>query len=153
MTPRRRRGVAVGALAVHTLLAGCYAHVPAAPGSVAPGARVRVALTDAGAQALASAVGTGVRGVEGRVVRLGGDTLVLSANRLLTTADVDVAWAGADLALPAAWRQGVERRRLSGGRTALLAAGSVALVAAVLALVRRSGDAQGGPGPGGGTPF
>jgi hypothetical protein len=153
MTSGRRRAAVVGALATHVLLVGCYAHVPAAPASVAPGARVRVALSDEGVRALAPSVGTGVRGVEGQVVRLAGDTLVLSADRLLTTADVDVAWAGSDLALPTAWRQGVERRRLSGRRTALLAAGGAALAVALLALVRRSGDSQGAPGPGGGTPF
>ncbi|GLC28029.1 hypothetical protein [Roseisolibacter agri] len=150
---RRRRAALVGTLAAHTLLVGCYAHVPAAPGSVAPGARVRVGLTDAGVGALASSLGSSVRGLEGQVERVAGDTLVLRPDRLLTTADVDVAWSGDALALPAAWRQGVERRQLAKGRTAVLVGGGVALVVALVAVLRKAGEGAGGPGGGGPTPF
>ena len=150
---RRRRRALIGALAAHTLLVGCYAHVPAAPGSVLPGARVRVALSDEGVRALASSLGASVRGLDGQVERVAGDTLVLRPDRLLTTADVDVAWSGDALALPPAWRQAVERRQLSRSRTAVLVAGGVALVVATLAVLRAAGDGRGGPGGGNPTPF
>ena len=135
-------------LPLATLVAagGCYRFAPA--GDVPPGAHVRVALTDSGATALAPSVGSSVTAVEGSVLRRGGDTLVVRADRLLTTAGVDVQWAGGDLRIAGPWRQGVDRRRLDRGRTTALVAGSVALSAAFVALIRTSGDGQGGPGGG-----
>jgi hypothetical protein len=148
--PRRgslaARLVPLGCLAV--ALGGCYTFAAASPAAVRPGARVRVALTPDGTNALDPVVGSSVSGLEGDVVRGNADTLVVRADKLLTTAGVDVAWTGRDLAIPVAWQRGVDQRRLAPGRTALLGAGGVALSAAVVVLVRRLGDSDGGPGGG-----
>jgi hypothetical protein len=141
------RGAALVAAAA---LGGCYRYAPVTPAALPTSARVRVGLSAEGASALEPTVGTAVSAVEGALVRQGGDTLVVRADKLLTTAGVDVAWSGGDLRLPAAWRGEVTRRRLSPGRSALLAAGGAAVSVAVIALVRSLGDSQGGPGAGGG---
>lgn len=153
MGPRRlppllRRARALGTIACCGVLGGCYVFTASASGALAPGARVRVPLTTEGAAALAPTIGASVTGVEGSLVRTSGDTLVVRADRLLTTADVDVAWTGAELTIPASWHQGVQRRALAKGRTALLLAGGAAVATAVIVVVRRAGDAEGGS-PGG----
>ena len=144
------RLVRLARLAGLVVLGGCYTFASAAPGEVPPGARVRVALTDSGATALAPVVGSSVTGVEGDFLRAGGDTVVVRADRLLTTAGVDVQWAGRDLNIPGPWRRGVDRRRLDTGRTAAVVAGGVALSAGFIALIRAiDGGGQGDPGGGG----
>jgi len=146
-----RRLAPLAPLAGLALLAGCYTFAAAEPGAVPAGARVRVALTEPGAAALAPAVGASVTGVEGSLLRTGGDTVVVRADRLLTTAGVDVPWAGGALNIPGPWRRGVDRRRLAPGRTAALAAAGVALSAGLVAAVRSGGGAQ--VGAGGGDPI
>ena len=146
-TRAARRLAPLGLLAA---LGGCYAYAAAPPGALAPGARVRVALTDEGAAALAPSVGSSVAGLEGDLVRQAGDTLVVRPDRLLTTAGVDVAFTGDALAVPAPWQRAVDRRTLSPGRTTLLVAGGVAAAVGIIALVRALGDAGGEPGGGGG---
>lgn len=136
-------------LALCLSLGGCYTFAAAAPEALPAGTRVRVSLSEDGASALEPVVGASVSGVEGEVTRVGGDTLLVRADKLLTTPGVDVAWTGRDLALPAAWRRTVGRRRLAVGRTTALAAGGVALSVAVIALVRAIGDRQGDSGIGG----
>ncbi len=142
----------VAALLCAATFGGCYRYAVAAPGALPSDGHVRVALTDAGVVALAPVVGASVNGLEGSVVRQTGDTLVVRADRLLTTANVDVAWTGGDLALPAAWRESVGRRELAVGRTAAVTAGGIALVGAVIAIVRSVSDQGGDPG-GGGDPI
>lgn len=147
-TAAARRLAPLAPLAGLALLGGCYTFAAAAPGAVPPGARVRVALTEPGASALAPAVGASVTGVEGSLLRTGGDTVVVRADRLFTTAGVDVQWAGGALNIPGPWRRGVDRRRLAAGRTAALVAGGVALSAGLIAIVRSGGGAEGEAGGG-----
>ena len=148
---RAARGAAArfAPLAGLVLLGGCYTFVSAAPETVPAGARVRVALTEPGAAALASTVGASVRGVEGNLLRAGGDTLVVRADRLLTTAGVDVQWAGGQLNIPGPWRGGLDRRRLATGRTAALVAGGAVVSAGLVALIRGGGGGGQGDGSGG----
>lgn len=160
--PRHRAGRAprlAGAAALAALIGGaggCYTFAPVptpATAAVPADAYVRVALSDAGASALQPVGGESVRAIEGPLVRQAGDTVVVRADRLLTTvAGVDVTWTRGEIAVPAPWRTTVERRHLARGRTALLVGGGVALSAGILALVRALGDAQGdaggGPPPG-----
>jgi hypothetical protein len=148
------RRAALGlALGLAPALGGCYTFAAAAPGALPAGARVRVTLTEAGASALAPAVGAGVSGIEGDVVRQGGDTLVVRPARLLTSAGVDVAWSGDTLRVPPPWQRAVDRRRLAAGRTSLLVAGGVAASVGIIALVRGLRDRGGEPGGGGGGPI
>ena len=132
---------------------GCYTYVATPPAAVPAGARVRIALSEAGSEALRPSVGSSVTGIEGSVERRGSDTLVVRPDRLLTTAGVDVAWTGGALTVPADWQRGLDRRRLAGGRTALLVAGGVAASVGLIALVRGLGDSGGDPGGGGGGPI
>jgi hypothetical protein len=140
---------AASAAALAAALGGCYTFAPAAAGAVPSGARVRVALTESGAAALSPTVGSSVTAIEGDLLRVvGGDTVVVRADRLSTTAGVDVQWSGGDLNIPGPWRQGVDRRRLARGRTAGLVAGGVAVSAGLFALIRHNGGGQGGGGGG-----
>lgn len=137
------RELARAPLAGLVLLGGCYTFAPTTPGAVPAGARVRVALSEPGVAALAPTVGAAVTGVEGDLLRAAGDTVVVRADRLLTTAGVDVQWSGGALNIPGPWRRGLDRRRLAAGRTAAIVAGGVVLSAGLVALVRSGGGGQG----------
>ena len=147
-----RRARRLAPLACLAALGGCYSYVATPPASLPAGSRVRIALTEAGSAALQPVVGSSVAGIEGSVERRGSDTLVVRADRLLTTAGVDVAWTGGSLTVPADWQRGTDRRRLARGRTSLLVAGGVAASVGLIALIRGLGDAGGDPGGGGGGP-
>jgi len=138
---RRTLGLSLTAFAT-----GCYTFAPVTPASVPVGGQVRVGLTAAGAAALAPTLGTGITGVEGAVVRQAGDTLVVRPTTLEAAGGVDVVWTGSDVAIPAGWTTGVERRRVSTVRTALLVGGGVAAAAAVIGLARSGGSDKGSSG-------
>lgn len=124
-------------------LAGCYALVPAAIETIAPPARVRLALTPAGAAHVAEVIGDQRDTLEGRLV--GRDDAVL--RMLIPTALPTPAGTAADalhqqLLVPRTAVLAVWERRFDRRRTATVAAAG-GLVAALL--VRRwfAGDRGG----------
>lgn len=141
----------IGGLAAMSFATGCYTFAPVAPSTVADGARVRIGLTGQGAVALAPALGTGISGVEGAVLRRNGDTLLVRPTTLDAAGGVDFAWTGGDVAIPTSYTSGVQLRRLSKGRTALFAGVGVAAAVGAIAIAR-GGGGQGGPSGGDGPP-
>lgn len=111
-------------------LAACYAYVPAPAGARPVGVAGRVRLTDAGAVAIGRQVGELRQQIAGRLLDWAGDTLLLSV-------PASGAWnrGGAvtdTLHIPVDQRLGLDLRRLSATRTALVSAGIVSVVGAVV---------------------
>jgi hypothetical protein len=129
-------GLALGGAAC---LGACYTFAPVAPSALPAGGEVRVTLTAGGTAALAPALGNGVDGVEGSLVRQTRDTLVVHPTTLNATGGVDVDWTGSDVAIPLGWTSKVERRRVSVGRTALFVVGGVAAAAIIVDLAHNGG--------------
>ena len=147
----RRAGLL--AAAALPLVVGCTTY-RAAPAAVLPtGARVRVALTESGATALAPTLGTSVTGVEGEWGGGAGDTVVVRVDRLLTVPGVSIAWGGTPVGIRRDAIRSLERATISRRRTALVFGGAAFAAAAVIALLRLGGGGQGGGGDGGPTPF
>lgn len=133
-------------------LSACYSYVPVrAPQVLAAGEGVRLRLTPAGTAALASQLGPRATLVEGRVLGLSADSVILSVSDVRTDDGHQTAWAGElPLAVPASAIEQVGRRTFSRRRTisASVAAGAALIGTGVIA-VRAAG---GGSGGGGGDP-
>lgn len=129
------------------LLAGCYTY-RAAPTAPPPGARVRVGLGDRNPVQGGGArnVGRPARELNGTLVALDDETLVLavrgngSVRRSARAGAPAVPSAGDTLRLARSRITGIEQRRLSSTRSALLAGG---ILAAVALVVEMSGQDDG----------
>jgi hypothetical protein len=144
---RRTRGPALVMLAALATGQGCYTYRATDVGTVAPNEEVRVTLNDRGAgTVLPGAVGTGQRTVEGRFGELKDDSLVISVW-------IGEAYRGTPfettyqrVAMPRIDVLAIENRQLSKARTAIVAAGVVALIVTaidrlgVIPIFGRGGD-------------
>jgi hypothetical protein len=128
------------------LLSGCYGYVPAAPASVAPGERVLVRLTRQGVADLPADIPVQPDNALRGTLRQGGaDRIVvrvpLGVDRQAMRAEV----FGQDVAVPVAQIDDLWLRRFSVVRTALVAAGGVAVAGGLLYSFGAVGNEQ-GPG-------
>lgn len=107
------------------LLAGCYVYVPVRPGEVEAGRPVRAALTERGAAQVVPVFGPGVREVVGLAVEPADSAISILVESYFSGAQG--GWVGAvePLRLPADAIAGLEQRRLSVVRSALLGAAFV----------------------------
>jgi hypothetical protein len=76
-------------------------------------------------------IGPDASAVDGRVLAGPPDTLLLGVTRVLRRNERTEAWRSERVALARSWVASVEGRRLSMSRTALLAAGFVAVVVVI----------------------
>jgi hypothetical protein len=133
------------------LLAGCYTYRPL-PGPVpAAGARIQVALTDAGADSLTSRIGPGIQLMDGDVVRADSNSLTLAVREIEDRRGERNDWLGEPVVVPRRFIRGMEQRKMSVGGTGLLggaiAAGLVAATAAVgSGLLQGGGNGSGSAG-------
>jgi hypothetical protein len=111
---------------------GCYSYVPLARPDPEPGIRVAAALTDSGTDALGRYLGPDVAQVDGRVLRLTPDTLVLSAQSVTSREGIDHFWKGEQVTLPRGLIATMVQRRFAAGRTAVFTTGAVVGIALVL---------------------
>ena len=132
-------------------LAGCVTYAPTPLPATPERGVVRVMFTSEGAAALATRLGGAVTGVEGSVVRRSADTLIVDVQHLVTSADVQFAWQG-QLPIASNYVRGVESRRFSASRTALVVGGAVAIGVALVAIIKARGESQDIPSTGGGIP-
>lgn len=135
------------------LLAGCYAVIPAAFETITPPARVRLALTPAGAAHVAAVVGDRRDTLEGRLVGRDSATLrVLAPTTILTPTGTAADELHQQLLVPREAVLAVWERRLDRRRTGMVVAAG-GLVAGLV--VRRwfAGDRGGSTTipPGGGS--
>lgn len=142
---------AIALLLATSLLAGCYVNVPIGTAVPDRGTTLDIRLTDVGADSLAPLIGPAVTTVQGQVLSVGPDSMVIAVHSVRLRSGDEQRWNGEHVTLPRRTIAIVSERRLSNWRTALLTglgmAGSVALVAS---LSGGSNEGRpGGRGPGG----
>jgi hypothetical protein len=139
-------------LATLTVAVGCRSYTPVPTTELAPGAPVRVELTDRGRLDLAGVLGPRARSLEGRVVERTDSALVLSVATIQRESGVEEGWRGESVTVPQSAVAQVERERVSRLRSGLFAGGLVAAVALAATAFGGSGGDATGQGPGGNDP-
>ena len=134
------------------LLAGCYTYrpLPSVDAAMpAPGSKIEVHLTTAGASALANQVGPDILYLEGTLVSADASGLTLAVTRSVSARRLDTDWKSEHVTLPREHIASVGERKFSVGETALL--GGLAgggLVAAYALLGGAGGSSSNTPPPG-----
>src|SRR5690606_2744201 len=116
-------------IAAAAALAACYRYAPADPAVIPPQAEIRVTLNDEGYRSvLPQAPTVGTRTVEGRMMELTPDTLIMSVwiGEAYRGTPFETTYQRVPLPRPDVLL--VENRQLSKPRTALLAAGVAAVI-------------------------
>lgn len=148
-----RRGAALVALMLCGTQAGCYSYRAAPPGSLTPGADVRLLLTAEGTAALAETAGLRLRTLEGSLQRVRADGALLILPGDVTTIDGDaLPWRRGTVTVPVQALLGTERRTINRRRTAGFAGVIAGVFTGVVVVALRSiwgrGGASQGSGPG-----
>lgn len=125
----RIRGYACLA-AVQLLCSGCFGYVTAERGTVPPGQRVRVHLTQEGLDDLVE-FAPGLT-MDGTLVRADSDQIVLRVSVVDQTVGIMTRSLGQDLTIPASRIARLEQRELDRRRTWLTVGVGAAVVAAIL---------------------
>ncbi len=107
------------------LLLGCYNYLPLTNPSPQPGTYLSAALTDSGSVELARYLGPGVAIVRGRLLASDSKELALAVVSVRVRSGEEISWKGESVTLPRGLVAFLEERRLSTGRSVLLAGGSV----------------------------
>ena len=125
---------------------GCYTLVPVANTGIPAGATVALDINDAGRVALGGTMGPEIGQVEGRLVEQTSSAYVVSVNavRMLRT-NAEQAWTGERVTIPTEHVRSVSERRLSKGRTAIIAG---AATGALAYIITRSITGSGQEAPG-----
>jgi hypothetical protein len=132
-------------IAAACLTAGCYNYNPLTTPSPEPGTYVAVALTDAGALALAPYLGPNAFVVRGRYVGDADQSVQMSVSSVELVRGDQVDWAGEQVTLPKSAIASVQVRQLSKRRSALLVGvGLTGLVATTAAFTLAGGQNLGG---------
>lgn len=151
--PSVARSAFLLAIAVSTL-GGCYRYTGVEILHPQPGAQVRLQLTRAGADALATRLGPGTAAVEGTVRGEGDQGLELTVTQTTRWGDGGtVRWTGEPVTIPRDAIARTEQRTLDRGRS--FAAGGVAVLATIgtfLILKATRGGGSGSDSPGGTPP-
>ncbi len=136
-------------IGVLCLAAGCYNYNPLTTPSPEPGTYLAATLNDAGSDQLARYLGPGIFVVRGRYLGPSDRGLLLSVSSVETKRGVGYPWEGETVTLPTDAIASLDVRRLSKGRSLLLAGiGASGVVATTLAFSLLGGGSQLGPGPG-----
>ena len=129
-------------------VAGCYAYLPVSV-ALTPGTYLSADLTESATEELARYLGPGVGTVRGRLVASDQGGLALSVLAVESRRGEIGNWKGETVTLPRWGLAGLSERRLSTGRTVLLAgAGVLAMVAASRVFRSGAGVVPGGSGGG-----
>lgn len=128
------------------VLCACYESVPIELARVQPGTKIRISLTDAGADSLARYLGPGVETIDGKLISTDDRGVSLSVSQVAMRSGQDQFWKGETVMIPRYSLSTVQARRINKTKSVLL--GGAFVVA--LASIKLSGVA-GGNGGGGGT--
>ncbi len=131
MQPRRVHGLSA-ATALLGLLSGCYNYLPLTTAAPNPGTRVTADLTDSGTSILAPYLGPGVGSVDGQLVRLTDQELVLAVVATRNRSGIEHYWNGEAVTLPRGDVAGLRERRLATARTIVVVTGGVGGAIALL---------------------
>jgi hypothetical protein len=131
---------------------GCFTYVHVDPNAVTPGRDVHVELTDAGTAGLASLIGPGMVGIDGRVMQIDTSGIQLAVTQTTDRRAIEHLWRGEPVTVPRPFVNTVSQRKFSATRTGLLSAGILAAVVGGVAGAHAatSSSSGGGSGHGGG---
>jgi hypothetical protein len=104
---------------------GCYYYEPIATPEPAPGAYLSATLNDLGTDTLSRTIGPDVRAIRGRLLTSDVAALQLSVTGVTLHHGESVTWKGETVRLNRSYVVGLEQRRLSKGRTALIVGATV----------------------------
>lgn len=140
-----RRTLAVGLLAA----AGCYEYVPSGLDEIAPRQQVRARLAPAEATRLEDFVTTGTRAVEGEVVSIGRDTILVLVEVHSELRGTRIQSLNQRVSIGRAGILDIESRRLDRGRTyGAVLGGALAIgIFAADRIFGDSGSSTDDPGP------
>ena len=117
--------ISVGAFVV---LSACYKYVPVESTTPPVGETVAFEITDRGRVGLGDRLGTGVKEIQGQIIRPDGDELVINVFKVVQLNGTSSQWSGETVRLDRDYIGRVKTRELSKTRTWLLAAGATATV-------------------------
>jgi hypothetical protein len=129
------------------VLCGCYESVPIELNRVQPGTKIRLTLTDAGADSLARYLGPGVERVDGKLINTDESKLALGVTSISMKSGQDQYWKGESVAIPRYALATVQERKLNKPKSLLLGG----IFIAALASLRLTGVVGGNGGGGGGN--
>jgi hypothetical protein len=138
------RGQAVALAVAIVAAAGCYEYVPVAPSPALVGQRVRFELTDAGAVAMASALGPSIDAVEGTLLADSAQVYEVAIAATYASNGAEAYWRGERVDIQHALVAGPSARRFSASRTAFVAALGTVGLGAMTAALRGKGESGGG---------
>lgn len=130
------------------MLCACYESVPTELGRVQPGTKLRLSLTDLGADSLGRYLGLGVETIDGRLISTTQTGVSLAVTQLSMRSGQDQFWKGETVVIPRSSLGTVQERRVNKPKSLLLSgAFVVALATLKLAGVGSSNGRTGGPPP------
>jgi hypothetical protein len=134
------------------VLCACYESVPIELARVQPGAKIRISLTDAGADSLARYLGPGVETIDGKLISTSDSGVSLSVTSVAMRSGQDQFWKGETVVIPRYSLGTVLARRVNKPKSLLLGgAFVVALATLKLAGVGGGNGGSHNSGGGGGT--
>ena len=131
------------------VLCACYESVPIELARVQPGTKIRVSLTDAGADSLARYLGPGVETIDGKLISTSDSGVSLSVTSVAMRSGQDQFWKGETVVIPRYSLASVLARRINKPKSLLLG-GAFVVALATLKLSGVGGGNSGGQNSGGG---
>lgn len=130
---------------------GCYSYQPIDVADIQPQMDVRARLSGQQAEALADALATDDRVVEGRVIENGADQVLLEVTAATAERRGRLETLNQRVRIPTTEIQAVDQKSMDQTKTTLVVAAGVGVVAAavVLAITGSSSSTTPGTGPGG----
>ena len=128
-------------------LMGCYVYVPVTQSPMTGDGRI--VLTSAGSTALQPQLGTGVREIDGTILRMSADSIVITVAQTTTDTRERFVQSGLTVAVARPYVQQVAARTLSRKRSVGLAATVLAVISIALGATSGVGGSASGDGSGG----
>lgn len=133
------------------VLCACYQSVPVELSRVQPGTKLRVSLTDAGADSLARYLGPGVETIDGKLINTTDSGVSMSVTQVSMRSGQDQFWKGETVVIPRSALGTVQARKINKPKSVLLAGVFVVALASLRlgGVIGGNGGSTGGGGPGG----
>lgn len=129
------------------VLCACYQSVPVELSRVEPGTKLRVSLTDAGADSLARYLGPGVETIDGKLISTNESGLSMSVSEVSMRSGQDQFWKGETVVIPRSALGTVQARQLNKPKSLLLAGVLIAALASLKLAGVGNGNGGGSHGP------
>ena len=110
---------------------GCYTLQPVAGQPLPLGSQVSLAINDAGRAALGGSMGPEISDIQGRLLQKDSAEYVLAVSQISLLRGGEQVWAGERVRVQTSFVSTVSERRFSRGRTAILSAAALGVVAGI----------------------